>query len=107
MLYPTPSRHAAAFTAVIVAQLLDLATFVPAVARMGIGAESNPFARTLYQAAGPVGPAALKAAAITIMLLALVRVGRRFPTRVVPSAAVVAAIGLLGAASNLLFGLLR
>ena len=107
MLYPTPSRHAAAFTAVVVAQLLDLATFVPAVARVGIGAESNPFARTLYLAAGPVGPAALKAAAIAIMLLALVRVARRFPTRVVPAAAIVVAIGVLGTVSNLLFGLLR
>jgi threonine/homoserine efflux transporter RhtA len=92
---------------VVVAQLLDLATFVPAVARVGIHAESNPFARTLYELAGPLGPAALKAAAIAIMLLALVRVARRFPRRVVPSAAVIAGIGLFGATSNLVFGLLR
>ena len=95
------------FAAVAVAQLLDLATFVPAVARVGIGAESNPLARTLYLSAGPMGPAALKAAAIAIMLLALVRVARRFPAYALPSAALVAGIGLFGAASNLLFGLLR
>jgi threonine/homoserine efflux transporter RhtA len=107
MLYPTRTGHTAAFALVVVAQLLDLATFVPAVARVGIGAESNPFARTLYQSAGPLGPAALKVTAIAIMLLALVRVARRFPTRLVASAAVLAGIGLAGAASNLVFGLLR
>ena len=90
-----------------VAQLLDLATFLPAVARVGIGAESNPLARTLYLSVGPLGPAGLKAIAITIMLMALVRVVRRFPAYAFPSGALVAGIGLFGAASNFLFGLLR
>jgi hypothetical protein len=54
-----------------------------------------------------LGPAALKAAAIAMMLLFLVRVVKRFPAYIVPSAALVAGIGLLGATSNLLFGLLR
>ena len=107
VLSPTPTRHAAVFAAVVVSQLLDLATFVPSVARVGIAAESNPLARTLYLSAGPLGPAALKAAAIAILLLALVRLVRRFPAYAVPSAALVMAIGLLGAASNLLLGLLR
>jgi len=107
MLRPMPNRYAAVFAAVAAAQLLDLATFVPAVARVGIGAESNPVARTLYLTAGPLGPVALKAAAIAIMLLALARVGRRFPTYTLPSAALVVGLGLFGAASNLLFGLLH
>jgi hypothetical protein len=107
VLRPMPNRFGAVFAAVAAAQLLDLATFVPAVARVGIGAESNPLARSLYLSAGPVGPAVLKAAAISIMLLALVRVVRRFPTYALPSAAVLVGIGLFGAASNLLFGLLR
>jgi threonine/homoserine efflux transporter RhtA len=107
VLYPTRSSHAAAYAVVVVAQMLDLASFVPAVARVGIGAESNPFARTLYQTAGPLGPAALKATVVAIMLLALVRVARRFPARLVASAAILTGIGLAGAASNLLFGLLR
>ena len=102
-----PNRFAAVFAAVTIAQLLDLVTFVPAVARVGIGAESNPLARTLYLSMGPMGPAALKAAAIAIMLLALVRVIRRFPTYALPSGALVVGIGLFGAASNLAFGLLR
>jgi hypothetical protein len=108
VLYASPTRswHAAAFTVVVVAQLLDLATFVPAVARVGIAAESNPFARTLYESAGPIGPALLKLAAVAVMLLALFRVARRFPGRVVPSAVILTAIGLVGAASNL-FGLIR
>jgi hypothetical protein len=71
------------------------------------GAESNPLARSLYLSAGPLGPALLKAAAISIMLLALVRVVRRFPTYALPSAVLLVGIGLFGAASNLLFGLLR
>ena len=74
---------------------------------MGAGAESNLRARTLYPAIGPLGPTALKAAAIAIMLLALVRVARRFPTYAVPSGALVIGIGLFGTASNVLFGLLR
>jgi hypothetical protein len=100
------NRYATVFAVVAVAQFLDLATFVPAVGRVGIGAESNPFARTLYLSAGPLGPAALKTAAIAIMLLVLVRVVRGFPAYTVPSAALMIGIGLFGAASNLL-GLLR
>jgi len=100
-----PSRAGLLIGAVIAAQLLDLATFVPAVARVGIGAESNPLARSLYMLQGPFGPALLKAAAISVMLLAMLRVERRFPNLVLPSAVVLVAIGLVGAASNLLFGL--
>jgi hypothetical protein len=101
------NQNATMFIVVAVAQLLDLVTFVPAVARVGIGAESNPLARTLYLSAGPLGPAGLKVAAIAIMLMFLARVMRRFPTYVVPSAALLIGIGLVGAGSNLLFGLLR
>lgn len=101
------NRYAVLFAAVAAAQLLDLATFLPAVARMGIDAESNPLARMLYLSAGPLGPAALKVGAIAVMMLALMRVVRRFPTYVLPSATLVVGIGLFGAASNLLFGLLR
>ncbi|MGH2465754.1 MAG: hypothetical protein ACRDGI_09870 [Candidatus Limnocylindrales bacterium] len=100
-----PGRAGLLIAAVVAAQLSDLATFVPAVARVGIGAESNPLARSLYLLQGPAGPALLKAAAIAVMLLALLRVERRFPTLVLPSAVVLVAIGLVGAASNLLFGL--
>lgn len=103
----TTSRYGTLFAAVAVAQLLDLVTFVPAVARVGIGAESNPLARSLYLSVGPLGPAALKAAAIALILLALVRVVRRFPSYALPSAALMVGIGLFGASSNLMFGLLR
>jgi hypothetical protein len=102
-----PHRYVALLAAVALAQLLDLATFLPAVARVGIGAESNPVARTLYLSMGPLGPAALKAAAIAIILLALVRVVRRFPAYAPQSGALVVGIGLFGAVSNLVFGLLR
>ena len=95
------------FAAVALAQVLDLLTFVPAVAKVGIEAESNPLARSLYALDGPLGPALLKAAAVAFMLLVLLRVERRFPSFGVPSAALLVGIGLLGAGSNLLFGLLR
>ncbi len=103
----TPNRYPAMFAVVVVAQLLDLATFVPAVARAGIGAESNPLARALYLSAGPIGPAALKVGAIAIMLLVLMRILRRFPRYSLPPSALLVAIGLAGAGSNLVFGLLR
>lgn len=107
MLRPMSNNYATVFAAAAVAQLLDLATFIPAVSRVGIGAESNPLARTLYMSVGPLGPAAMKVAAIAMMLLVLMRVVKRFPAYTLPSAALVAGIGLFGAASNLLFGLLR
>jgi len=102
-----PIRYAAIFVVVAAAQLLDLVTFLPAVARAGIGAESNPLARALYLSAGAWGASALKAVAITIILLTLARVLRRFPTYALPSAAFAMGIGLFGAASNVFFGLLR
>ena len=102
-----PSRSVVLIAAVASAQILDLVTFVPAVARVGIGAESNPLARSLYELQGPLGPALLKAAAVSVMLLVVLRVERRFPTLVLPSAALLIGIGLLGAGSNLFFGLLR
>ncbi|HLY14356.1 MAG TPA: hypothetical protein VKR24_08395 [Candidatus Limnocylindrales bacterium] len=101
------NRSVVLFAAVALAQLLDLLTFVPAVAKVGIEAESNPLARTLYALDGPLGPALMKAAAVTVMLLVLLRVERRFPSFALPSAALLVGIGLLGAGSNLLFGLLR
>jgi hypothetical protein len=104
---PMPNRYTAVFATVVVAQLLDLVTFVPAVARAGIHAESNPLARAFYLSTGPLGPAALKAAGIAIMLLVLMRVMQRFPSYLLPSAALVAGIGLFGATSNIMFGLLR
>jgi threonine/homoserine efflux transporter RhtA len=104
----TPSyRHVALYVTVALAQLVDLLTFIPAVSKVGIGAESNPLARSLYHAVGAVGPAGLKVAAISIMIVALARVVRRFPRFVLPSAAVIVAIGLFGAGSNILFGLMR
>ncbi len=107
MLRPVPIQYPAVLIAVAVAQLLDLATFIPAVARVGIGAESNPLARMLYTSMGAVGPTGLKATAVAVMLVGLLRVARRFPTLLVPSAVLAAGIGLLGAASNLPFALIR
>lgn len=102
-----PYRTVALYGVVVMAQLLDLLTFVPAVAKVGIGAESNPLARLLYASVGAFGPAGLKIVAISIIFVAMARVARRFPKFVWPSAAVVVAIGLFGAGSNIAFGLMR
>ena len=106
-----PRTYAAVIILAVVAQLLDLTTFAAAVARVGIGAETNPMAQTLYAWNGPMGAIVLKLAAITIILLALARIARRFPRSTLMPAALVAGIalagmGLIGAASNVRFGLL-
>jgi hypothetical protein len=43
---------------------------------------------------------------ISVMLAALLRVFRRYPGYILPSAMLMVGIGLLGAGSNLMFGLL-
>lgn len=92
---------------VAVTPLLDLATFLPAVARVGIHQESNPLAREIFLLHGPAGLAAMKVAAIGVMLLALWRVARRFPAYAVPTALIVVAVEAMGIASNVIFGFLR
>jgi hypothetical protein len=101
-----PDRYVVLLGLVILAQLFDLLTFVPAVARVGIEAESNPLAQVLYLSVGPLGPALLKVGAILVMVLAMRRVLRRFPGYAAGSAALLVAIGLAGAASNVA-GLIR
>ena len=107
MLRSMPPKYATMFAVVAAIELLDLVTFVPASAHLGIGAEGNPLAQKLYLSMGPLGPAALKATGVAIILLALVRVVRRFPNYALPSAALVTGIALFGVATNVVFGLLR
>lgn len=107
MIRPISNRFVPVFAVVAGIELLDLATFIPAVRRVGIGDEGNPLARALYVAAGPWGAVALKAAGVSLILLVMMRVVRRYPTLAVPSAALVTAIGLFGVASNVAFGLLH
>jgi hypothetical protein len=100
------AREKLVFLAVVVAQLLDTLTFVPAVARVGIDAEHNILVRHLYVTMGPAGPLLLKVAAIGIVIAALTWIHRRYPRRLVPVALVVVAAGLFGAWSNVAFGLI-
>jgi hypothetical protein len=102
-----PTRYATIFAVVVAIEILDLVTFVPAAAHLGIGAEGNPLARTFYLVAGPLGAAALKAAGIAIILLGMARLVRRFPNMVLPSAAVASGVGLFGVVSNVTVGLLH
>jgi hypothetical protein len=92
---------------VIAAQLADLLTFVPAVGRTGIQAERNPLARELFVLMGAAGPAMLKVVALVALVLLVQRVAVRFPSSTVPAASFAVVLGLLGAASNVFFGLVR
>jgi hypothetical protein len=99
-------REKALFLIVVVAQLCDTLTFLPAVARVGISAERNLLVRHLYLSIGPAGPLLLKVASIGIVIAALCLLRTRFPRRLLPVALFVAAMGLFGAWSNIRFGLM-
>jgi len=98
-------RYKWAFVAAAVAQLLDIATFLPAVARVGISAERNVLVRAAYDAYGPAGPVLLKALAIGLVVMALWWVAARFPNRLMGPVLVAVANGVLGAWSNVAYGL--
>jgi hypothetical protein len=100
-----PVRYLLAVVAV--AQLCDLLTFVPAVGRVGIGAEQNPLARYLYEVLGAAGPAALKVTVVVALLALLTRVVRRYPRLWAPPVVLAVALGVLGTWSNVVFGLAR
>jgi threonine/homoserine efflux transporter RhtA len=93
------------FVAVIATQVADLVTFLPAVARVGIGAEQNPIARTLFVTLGVAGPVILKIGATGVVLILLWRVAVRFPAFAGRSTLIAVSLGLLGAWSNVAFGL--
>ena len=100
-----PARYLLAIVAV--AQSCDLVTFLPAVGRVGIGAEQNPLARYLYQVLGAAGPAALKVVVVVALLGLLLRVLRRYPRFWAPPVVLAVALGALGTWSNVVFGLAR
>ena len=100
-----PARYLLAVVAV--AQLCDLLTFLPAIGRVGIGAEQNPLARYLYEALGAVGPAALKIVVVVALLALLTRVVQRYPRFWAPPVVLAVALGALGTWSNVVFGLAR
>jgi hypothetical protein len=95
------------FLVVIAAQLADLVTFLAAISRVGIHAEQNPVARGLFGSLGSAGPTAYKVVAIGLIVLVLWRIAVRFPGYAGRSGALAIAVGLLGAWSNIAFGLAR
>ena len=105
MLLSATFRNQRLLLIVIVAQLADLLTFVPAIGRVGIGAESNPIVRDLFAAMGTAGPAALKVCATIAVVALLYRVAVRYPNLAGRSCMVAVGLGLLGAWSNIAFGL--
>jgi hypothetical protein len=100
-------RHQRLFLIVIVAQLADLGSFLPALARVGIQAEQNPLARGLFSILGSAGPALLKLGALGVVLLVLWRIAVRFPTYAGRSGMLAIVLGLIGAWSNVAVALAR
>ena len=94
-------------TGIVVTQLADLVTFVAAIRRTGIDAESNAIARALFLQVGDFGPVLLKVASILLLLLLVRRVGLRFPQRAAVACWVAIGLGSLGALSNVAFGLIH
>ncbi len=88
-------------------QLLDLVTFAPAVARVGVGVESNPFARVLYVSSGAAGVALMKLIVTATLVLVLLWVARRFPAGLLPAVLLATALGVAGFASDVFLGLVR
>lgn len=105
MLLSAPLRSQRLLLIVIAAQLADLVTFVPAIGRVGIGAEQNPIVRDLFMTMGAAGPAAFKVCATVAVVALLYRVGVRYPNLAGRSCMVAVGLGLLGAWSNIAFGL--
>lgn len=85
--------------ALLAAHGLDLATFVLAVGVVGvpIAAESNPTMTAAYLAAGFVGVGLWKAFLASVLVLLVRRLRDRSPR---PGILVAYALGLVGAASN-------
>ena len=98
-------RNRYLLAAVNAAQLADMVTFLPAVRRVGIQAEENPIVREAFSVLGAAGPIALKAFSVAMVVLLLSRVMVRFPRHALLPTAIAVTFGLLGAWSNIVFGL--
>jgi hypothetical protein len=84
-------------------QSLDLLTGIRLMLTFGIDQEQNPIARTIFQAGGPLGLTILKLGVVLGGVLALVLVARAGRPRLARNTLVlIAALGLLGVASNLI-----
>ena len=93
------------FTVVIIGQLADLATFMMAVARVGIGAEQNVLVRALYGQFGASGPLVLKLLALATVLPLLWYVGYRWPSRLLGAVLVSVLIAVVGVYGNIAHGI--
>lgn len=85
--------------AIVLAHLADLVTFLAAASVLPIEGEGNPLARYAYSHAGPWGVVALKVAGIALVLWVLNGVADSTGKSI--AVGVIAAMGLLGAATNL------
>ena len=85
-------------TMVVCAMLADLLTFALVVPVVGIANELNPVMRLGYEQYGLSIVVALKLLCLLVMLLLIMRVRRRRPK--ILAASIGAAIGLIGAISN-------
>lgn len=90
-------------TLAIVLQVMDLTTGLRMMLVHGIGTELNPLARTVMSTAGPLGLAELKLGVVLLGILIFVETAHAGRRRLARNCLLmVAALGLLGFASNLI-----
>lgn len=89
--------------AVLAAQLADLVTFLFAVNKVGMWAESNPLVQWQYEIGGLEGVILLKGVSILIALATLVLLKER-PRFFIVGAVWAIIAGSIGTLTNLIFG---
>jgi Domain of unknown function (DUF5658) len=80
---------------------LDLISGLRMILVYGLNLEQNPLARAIFQAGGPLGLTAAKLAVVGAGVVVLVLIGRARPRLAHVALTLVALLGLLGFASNL------
>ena len=86
--------------AILLANGIDLATFLVTASILPITGESNPLARSLYVSFGPLGIVALKLAGLAIIAVTLAPI-HPSPGKSI-AVAVLVILPLLGAATNVI-----
>lgn len=87
-------------TLAVLAQLFDAATFLVAVHKIGLWAESNPLVHWQYEWSGMEGIMVSKGIVVLLLIAAWVWKARLFR----PAFVTAGVLGLLGVTTNLVFG---
>lgn len=106
-LYATFTRNWQLFALVTISQLLDFATFLMGIGRVGIGAEQNALMRNVYESFGAAGPLVLKSLTLVVVFLLVSRVASQNRDRAIAPTALAVGISLFGVWGNIVHGIIR